>query len=220
MSFTNVFPRLILYFKKHGIKATISRFGLSFSRLFSKNKSVIFYIDLPLFNPSSTILPEHADISRVNRFSSIEKTDIEKIAAITVPETSKKNMMERFDAGACLWLLKLNGMLAAYGWTLLGKTFEPYFFPLGSNDVHLFDFYVFPEFRGKRYNHVLLSHLMAELCLEKRSKAFIDTYEWNASQLHSLARTPFINLGVARKINLFNSLIVLWNKQHSHDYNK
>ena len=65
------------------------------------------------------------------------------------PKLAHRNIKERFDKGASLWLIKFEDRLAGYGWTLQGRTIEPHYFPLGQDDVHLFDFHVFPKYRGR-----------------------------------------------------------------------
>jgi ribosomal protein S18 acetylase RimI-like enzyme len=109
-----------------------------------------------------------------------------------------------------LWLFKQDGEVAAYGWTLIGKTVVPHYFPLGPNDAHLFDFFVMPKFRGRGINPTLVRHILAQLAGEKRRRAFIEAAEWNTAQLTSLAKTPFQKMGSARKFRLLGKPIVLW----------
>jgi GNAT superfamily N-acetyltransferase len=109
-----------------------------------------------------------------------------------------------------LWLLKLENSIAAYGWAVLGRTIEPHFFPLAANDAHLFDFFVFPEFRGRRLNPALVNHILVHLACETSGRAFIEAARWNQPQLASLARLPFRKLGCARKFQLLGRTIVMW----------
>ena len=90
---------------------------------------------------------------------------------------------------------------------------EPHFFPLADNDVHLFDFYVFPEFRGRRVNPMLVSHILASLRREACGRAYIEAAEWNLAQLRSLAKLPLRRLGAARKSCLLRRTIVIWSSQ-------
>ena len=127
------------------------------------------------------------------------------------PKLVQQNMKERFDLGASLWLIKSEGKLAGYGWTLSGSTVEPHYFPLGQDDIHLFDFHVFPQYRGRGINPLLVAHILSSLATEGMGRAFIETAEWNQSQLSSLLRkTPFRRLGVAKKWNIFDHIIVSW----------
>jgi ribosomal protein S18 acetylase RimI-like enzyme len=121
-------------------------------------------------------------------------------------------MTERFGLGASLWLIKSHDKLAGYGWTLEGRTVEPHFFSLGHRDVHLFDFHVFPQYRGQGMNPTLVTSILRALTAEGAGRAFIEAAEWNQAQLSSLTKTPFRRLGMARKSTLFSRTLVLWDK--------
>jgi GNAT superfamily N-acetyltransferase len=119
-------------------------------------------------------------------------------------------MKGRFGKGALLWLIKSEDSLAGYGWTLQGHTVEPHYFPLGKGDVHLFDFHVFPKYRGKGLNPFLVTHILRSVSADGGKRAFIEAAEWNKAQLSSLGRTPFRRLGWARKLTIFRHTIVCW----------
>ena len=75
--------------------------------------------------------------------------DLQEMTSFWNPKLAHGTSIERFETGASLWLIKSADKLAGYGWTLQGRTIEPYYFPLGKDDVHLFDFHVFPQYRGQ-----------------------------------------------------------------------
>jgi GNAT superfamily N-acetyltransferase len=128
------------------------------------------------------------------------------------PEIARHQLAERFAQGASLWLFKVEGKLAAYGWTIIGRTMEPHFMPLGANDAHLFDYFVFPEYRGRRINPALVNHVLARLVSERRNRAYIEAAAWNLAQLNSLGRTPFRPLGRAWKFGIFGKTVVIWSR--------
>ena len=43
-------------------------------------------------------------------------------------------------------------------------------------------------------------------------RAFIEVKEWNKSNIHSIAKINFKQLGVARKIGIINKNVVIWDK--------
>ena len=57
--------------------------------------------------------------------------DLQEITSFWNPELARRKIKERFELGASLWLIKVEGKLAGYGWTLQGRTVEPHYFPLG-----------------------------------------------------------------------------------------
>jgi ribosomal protein S18 acetylase RimI-like enzyme len=87
---------------------------------------------------------------------------------------------------------------------------ERHYFPLGPDDVHLFDFHVFPQYRGQGTNPLLVTRILQGLATEGASRALIEAAEWNQAQLSSLAKTPFRRLGLARKLTIFDRTIVCW----------
>ena len=93
-----------------------------------------------------------------------------------------------------------------------GRTVEPHYFRLGPDDVHLFDFHVFPQYRGQGVNPLLVSYILRSLAAEGQGRAFIEAAEWNQAQLASLRRTPFRRLGSARKFTLFRYTMVCWDE--------
>src|SRR5208282_2600936 len=126
------------------------------------------------------------------------------------PKLAGRNVEERLGKGASLWLIKSEERLAGYGWTLQGRTMEPYFFPLGKLDVHLFDFHVFSQYRGRGLNPLLVNHILHNLATEGACHAFIEAAEWNQPQLSSLRKTPFQRLGLARSFTIFGHKFISW----------
>jgi anti-sigma factor RsiW len=107
-------------------------------------------------------------------------------------------------------LIKSGDKLAGYGWTMLGRTIAPYYFLLGENDVQLFDFYVFPKFRGRAMHWLLTVYILQMLAAEGAARAFADTGEWNQAQLSSFAMTPFRRLGLVRSFAILGHTFVSW----------
>ena len=126
------------------------------------------------------------------------------------PEICQRNFAARFSAGASLWLARWDENLAGYGWSMVGNTIEPHYCPFGANDVHLFDFLVFPEYRGRQINPSLVEHILWRMATEGRTRAYIEVREWNQPQLNSLRRTGFLLLGVARKVSFAGRTFVEW----------
>lgn len=92
---------------------------------------------------------------------------------------------------------------------------EPHYFRLGREDVHLFDFYVFPPYRGQGLNPLLLTNILHNLTTECAGRAFIEAAEWNHAQLASLRKTSFHRLGQASKFTIFRRTIVCWDESET-----
>jgi len=160
---------------------------------------------------------QNATIERKNSQADINPNDLHRITTTWNEKTAKLLHEHRFRLGASLWLLKTDGKVAAYGWTVRERTVEPHFFPLGPADFHLFDFFVFPEYRGRRLNPTLVNHILTALVQEGASRAFIEAAEWNKAQLVSLSRTFFQKIGCARKFEILGKTIIIWSEKAQWD---
>jgi ribosomal protein S18 acetylase RimI-like enzyme len=206
---SNSISRLTAYYRRHGFGATLRRFSLAVTRTLFAGRSVLFYCDLSALR-SLTELPSRLMVERHRNQSDLSTQDVEQVTSFWNPDLARRNLNERFGLEASLWLVRFDNQLAGYGWTLQGRTVEPHYFPLGPDDVHLFDFHVFSQYRGRRINPLLVSYILRSLAAECRGRAFIEAAEWNQPQLASLRNTPFHRLGSARKFRIFGGPVVCW----------
>lgn len=209
--------RLSTYYSRHGVGPTLRRLGLAARRALFTSRMVLFYCDLGMQNSRLAHLPGSFRVERKRQESELNKQDLDIITTFWNPEVSRRNVKERFALGASLWLIKSNDCLAGYGWSLRGCTVEPHYFRLTQHDVHFFDFYVFPQYRGRGVNPTLVRYMLHSLIDECRGHAFIEAAEWNEAQLASLRRTPFCRLGSARKFTLFRRTMVCWDNEETVD---
>jgi ribosomal protein S18 acetylase RimI-like enzyme len=199
------------YHRLHGTTATLRRILAALHRMGYAGKNVLFVCELPVSqnqNPFSLGVLE-----RKSSLSALTAEDVERIVSPADSSGSRQRMNERFSAQAELWLIRCQGVIAAFGWTIQGKTMEPHFVRMEPRDVHLFDFFVFPEFRGRGLNPSLVSQILQAISRENLSKAFIEAAAWNKPQLSSLKKTPFRRLGEARKFQLGKKPLVLWSRR-------
>jgi ribosomal protein S18 acetylase RimI-like enzyme len=212
MSISSSVSRFTVYFKRRGFRATVRRVGLAARRSLFSSRMVLFYCDLPTISLPTADLPSSLKVERHTNRNDLSPQDLQEITSFWNPQQARRNIKERFELGASLWMVKLEDKLAGYGWTLRGRTVESHYFRLGQDDVHLFDFHVFPQYRGRGVNPLLVSYILRSLAAECQGRAFIEAAEWNQAQLASLRRTPFHRLGSARKFTLFRQTMVWWDE--------
>jgi ribosomal protein S18 acetylase RimI-like enzyme len=198
------------YYRRHGSWATIRRTVLAVRRALFSSHMVVFYCDLSRLAAPPSDLPGFLKVEQKTSSSELAPEDLEAMIGVWNPKLVRQNLKERFDLGASLWLIKSHDRLAGYGWTLQGGTIEPHYFPLGPEDVHLFDFHVFPQYRGLGMNPFLVAHILRRLATERAGRALIEAAEWNQAQLSSLSKTPFRRLGMARKWTILGHTFVRW----------
>jgi GNAT superfamily N-acetyltransferase len=183
------------------------------TRALFANGQVVFSCNLEKPVPGLSTLPGAVQVERLRDCGELAAQDLGEIVSFWNPGLAQRNIKERFGQGASLWLIRSDGQLAGFGWTIQGRTLEPHYFRLGSGDVHLFDFLVFPRFRGLGINPLLVRSILGRLALECHGRAFIEAAEWNHPQLSSLARTPFHRLGSARKFTILGHTVVRWKER-------
>jgi ribosomal protein S18 acetylase RimI-like enzyme len=210
MAISTAISRFSDYSRRHGLWATVRRIGVALKRALFSGRSILFYCDLATQTSPPRELPTFLKAERIKSLAELNSEDLEAMTSVWNPQLVRRNMKERFGLGASLWLIKSHDKLAGYGWTLQGRTVEPHYFPLGPDDVHLFDFHTFPQYRGQGMNPTLVARVLRSLAKEATGRALIEAAEWNVTQLSSLSKTPFRCLGMAKKWTIFGRTFVRW----------
>jgi ribosomal protein S18 acetylase RimI-like enzyme len=210
MGISSSISRLTDHYRRNGFWGTIRRSGLSVKRALFANRMILFYCDLAKQTAAPANVPGSLRVERLRDHSELSQQDLQEMTSFWNPKEAHRLIRERFEQGASLWMVKSGEKLAGYGWTLQAGTIEPHYFPLAQDDVHLFDFHVFPQFRGQGMNPFLVTHILHSIAGESGGRAFIEAAEWNEAQLSSLQKTPFRRLGWARKSVIFHRTTVCW----------
>lgn len=210
MNITNSISRLIFYLKRNNLRATVTRVGVAVKRTLFSGRQVLFYCDLSTLRSAKTELPNFLTLERHTNAASLGQQDLEEMTNFWNPELTRRRMKERFELGASLWMIRVEGKLAGYGWTLPGRTVEPHYFPLAPGDVQFLDFHVFSKFRGRALDWFLMKQILHELAAEGFSRALGEAAEWNKASLASFGMTPFQRLGSAKKFHFFGRTFVVW----------
>jgi Acetyltransferase (GNAT) family len=210
MGVSDSISRVTTYYLRHGFRATVSRMGLAVNRALSSSRMLVFYCDLPSLPVRPVNIPSSIRVERVTGEAELQPQDFDEITSFWNPKQARRNVKERFANGASLWVIKSEDKVAGYGWTLQSRTIAEYYFPMGPKDVQLFDFYVFPKFRGRALHWLLTAYILQALAVEGAARAFADTGEWNQPQISSFRMTPFRCLGLVRSFTIFGHTFVSW----------
>lgn len=222
MSLSGSLSRASHYYQKHGLRPSLRRVSTTLRKLSVFGQMVLYYYDFPSRDTGSAAreLPSTLKVERKTDRAEVDLKDWEQIVNFWNPEISSRNFLARFREGASLWMIRSEGKLAGYGWTLTGRTMEPHYLPVGPNDVHLFDFLVFPGFRGRNLNPLLVTFILDQMAVESRTRAYIESAAWNNAQLASLGKTDFRLFGVARKLSLLGWTFIQWGNIHKFSASK
>jgi hypothetical protein len=209
MSISVFVSRFATYYSRHGSGATIRRLGLEIRRLFL-NRFIVFYCDLSRQTTSTPKLPRSLKVERLTSYAELGQQDLERMTSFGDSRRAHRNIRERFEQRASLWLIRSGNMLAAYSWSVRGHAMEPYYFPLAPDDVRLLDFFTFPEFRGRAMLWFLIIHILHSLRGEGAARVYGDVAEWNQASLSLYKMTPFRRLGLVRKYKVFGDTFIRW----------
>lgn len=217
MSLTTTLGRVTDFYGRHGFVSTVRRLTIGVRRTLFSNRMAIFSCDLlsPLI--SMVDLPASVRVERIASLSELISGDLQCMTSFWNPALANKNICERFEKHSSLWLIRVRGNLVGYGWTLRGTTIEPYFFAMAPTDIHLFDFHVFPEFRGNGFNPLLVNFILGNLAREGNGRALIEAAEWNTAQLSSLRKTPFRQIAWAKKSAISHRPTIQWTQGVVHE---
>lgn len=210
MAISTSISRLTAYYTRHGFGATIRRVGLAVSRALFSNRMVVFYCDLAKQPTAPINIPRSLKVERLSSYAELSRQDLQEMTSFWNPKLAHRNIRERLEKGARLWLIKSEDRLAGYSWTIRGRTIAPYYFLLGEDDVQLFDFYVFPKFRGRAILWFLVAHILHSLRDEGAVRVFGDVAEWNQPSLSFYRMTPFRRLGLARSFTILGHSFTHW----------
>jgi RimJ/RimL family protein N-acetyltransferase len=206
--------RLITYFRGQGFLNTFKRLGIIFWRSVFLDKTVLSYVDLAVWKGINFRVDYNVEFQCKKSCADFFEKDLQKLA--NHEGTYRGNnwviekMEDRFRRGALLWLLNLNGEFAGYGWSIRGNMGVPFFLPLTINDAVLIDGEVFPEFRGRGVNPLLLEHMLGELKKMGVTRVFSTIKVWNKASLRATSKTQFQRFAIARKLHLFGKNITIW----------
>lgn len=206
--FRDLCLRLVGYLRRNGLHRTLTQGATVARRGLFQSRKCLFHCDLRFVSAGAPYGAQ--SVERIERPEQLSEQDWQQIGIAWNIDLARRDFPIRFERGATMWRVRLDGQFAGYCWTLAGDTMSPYYHPLGKGDVHLFDVFIFPPYRGRQASVYLINEILRELAAAGQARAFIDTSEWNHPMLNSLRKTDFRPYAVARKFTLFGRTFVEW----------
>src|SRR5271163_1652755 len=115
MSISGSISRLTDYFKRNGLPATVRRVGLAVRRALFSSRMVLFYCDLSTLSSPAPDLPSSLKVERHKNQTDLSPQELQEITSFWNPDQARRNLKERFELGASLWLIKFEDHLAGHG---------------------------------------------------------------------------------------------------------
>jgi ribosomal protein S18 acetylase RimI-like enzyme len=207
---TELILRARRYFKRHGLRGVVPRIAEVMRDQIVPPNYILYYADLRDLPEAPPDLQHRLAIECFKNEGELLPADLEQIVAHRYTEVESEKISKRFALGACLWVLRRDGVILGFVWSIESKPIRPYFFPLTRGDVHVFDNEVFVEYRGQGFNPILINTVLATLRRERMARAFIETLERNTAERKSLTKTGFQQIARVRKRQDRRRTVVTW----------
>jgi RimJ/RimL family protein N-acetyltransferase len=198
--------------RSQGVLPTLRRASQAVSREYIHTRFIVYRVNLIEEEIQKPQNPNNFSITRYRGKAEIAPEDLDALYSKRDRQEFESQMDRRFGKRAVLWLVRHEGKIAFFMWTILEKHVAPYFLPLGPKDCLVFDVEAFPDFRGMGVLPFALNTALGEFAREGIQNVYIDTAVWNEPCIRSLRKTPFRQIGVARKHKIFGKNIVLWDE--------
>jgi len=204
-----IFFRIKSYGLVYGIKWLIV---MCYHRVIPQ-KQVIWCIDLTKLYAKTLLLPDNIEIQRFDAINQVSQKDIEKLIdsnSDLMGSAASMLIRERFNKGAALWLLKENGQLAGYQWTISNNHETPTYLPHTETDVHTIGIELLKEFRGRDLLYLFQVSTFITLKNNGFKRHYLETYLWNKRALKAFSKIGLRKIGIARRFNFLGKNIVIW----------
>ena len=176
-------------------------------------RQVIWLTDLTKVDSEGFSMPEGIEIKRYHSIDEIDKEDykvlIERGTSL-MGSAASILVRERFEKGAVLWLLRENGQLAGYRWTIINNHVTPTYFPHTETDAHSIGTEIFPDFRGGHMFRLFDEGLKTILKKEGSKRYYSETFLWNKRAVKAILKTSSRKIGIATRFSIFSKNIVIW----------
>lgn len=204
--------RILNIYRKEGAANVFKKAFVKAYQNILYRKIIVFYVSLADDDIKDYQLPRELTVKRRWSEGELSSEEMEQLSSHWNSYGEFNENIARFKKDSSVWLLEEKEKVLAFQWTVRGKTIKPYLFPFTKDDAHIFDCYVFPEYRGKRFNSMLTNYLLRELRKEGVLRVFWEVHEWNRSELKSVPKIDiaYREVGTAKKYRIFNKELILW----------
>ncbi|GEM_PF-673134 len=180
-------------------------------RTFMRNESILIFADIADLKKEIIELPNSFTIEKITKKEDLAPKDMERFLSYSHPDFIKHYINEHFRKGAILWVLKSDGDIVSFEWSLRGENaIGHYFFPMTPNDVVIFDAHTWEEYRGHTYYAILVKHILMNLSKEGVTRVYTEVKARNVSGMAIINKTCLRPFGVARKFQIKNKLITTY----------
>ena len=210
--------RFVSLVHNKGIIGALKRGKEILQYIFFESKDYIYYTDISKLKKSELITSVKMKIDCITKATDLQTEDFKTISRYRNDAIIKKEMNDRFQHGASLWLGRFDEKFVGFMWSIDKAPIEYFFFPLSEFDVYFFDAVVFPEFRGNNMLVFFHNAVLLELKRMGFMRGFLAVHSWNKPVIRSLEKFVFKRFGVAKKHHIFGRDYVIWFEMVNRDF--
>lgn len=206
------FLRVARYYRRNGLCATLFRIPEKIGAILTKKADILYSADLTEVDPHRSFLSMDMTVSRIRSLDRLEAGEAEALRGYCGASIFDSQAVERFQRGAVLWIVKIDGSVAGMMWTIKGGTVRPHYMVLADSDVHLFNIEIFENYRGRGIMPKFAGQVLLELKKDGLVRAFAETNAANTGAVRAFGKTPFKPLAEARLVRVGGRSITIWSK--------
>jgi len=210
MSKHGFLTRFMKYYKKRGFLSTFRRIYEQPKRSIFKGQMLLLYAELSEVDDSVLNLPNNIFIEIKRNYDEAVQTDMQTMINYWRKVVMMDKIKERFEKGAILWIIRMNGHVAGYQWSIRGSMAAAYPLPVTPHDAIFFNAETFEEYRGLGLYPLLTNFMFAKLKAEGVKRVFAFSYAWNTSIIRGIAKNYFNKFSEARNFHVFGQNITIW----------
>jgi GNAT superfamily N-acetyltransferase len=158
-------------------------------------------------------LPAGIVIERYNTYDEAVRPAMKRIVDYWGREGMTQKVKDRYAKGAILWVVKWQGEIAGFVWSISGKMLAPWYLPTTLHDGYIFDAVTFEEYRGRGLYPLLMNFVLGKLKSEGISRMVGELYSTNSASLRGLKKTYYHSFGLAKKFRIFGRNITIWSQR-------
>lgn len=199
--------------KSEGITAGITWLITTVYHRVIPQKQVIWLADLIKLDSERFSIPDNIEIQRFNSIDEVDKKDYKSLIECGTDLMGSAGSIlvrERFDKGFVLWLLKENGQLAGYRWTIVNNHVTPTYVPHTETDAHSIGIEIFSDFRGSHLFRLFDEGIKIALKKEGYKRFYSETFLYNKRAIKAILKTSSRKIGIATRFNIFGKNVIAW----------
>lgn len=207
-----IIRRALNILRRHGVGYFLKRITELMRRASYTKSEVLFRVDLNESGRGLMELPEGVTLGHAAAMREVPSELLEQAYAQKTEAIVSHYMRHFFARGAHFWYLTVDSTLVGVCWSTVSDGGLFYFSPLAPDEAIIEATEVYPAYRGKGYNPLMIKAVFDALANRGVRRVYMSSKKWNTPSLRSLAKTGLREAGSVRRFELFGKRITIWDR--------